>query len=111
MTADGKSNDPKYPNKLTFTLAQYPDALSYEKGADAMARTPVSKEVLGYVRNDGRYAKYKKATKEFVIYTIEHGEPIDITYFPCERSYWEDQKKKRGNEGYLHSIDPAKDVK
>lgn len=112
VTADGQSNDPKYPNKLTFTFEQFPTADAYEKAADALARTPVSKEVLGYVRNDGRYAKYKKATKELVIYTIEHGEPIDITYFPCERSYWDSQKEKKNEkEGYSHSIDSAKDVK
>ena len=112
VTADGKSNDPNYPNKLTFTFEQFPTPEEYEKAADALARTSVSKEVLGYVRNDGRYAKYKKATKELVIYTIEHGEPIDITYFPCERSYWDSQKEKKNEkEGYSHSIDPAKDVK
>ena len=112
VTIDGKSNDYQYPNKLTFTFEQFPTADDYEKAADMLARTPVSKEVLGYVRNDGRYAKYRKSTKELVIYTIENGEPIDITYFPCERSYWDEQKKKIfDKEGYSHSIDPAKDVK
>lgn len=111
VTEDGKSNDSRYPDKLTFTFKQFPDAESYEKAADALARTPVSKDVLGYVRKDGRYAKYKKATKELVIYTIENNKPVDITYFPCERSYWDIQKNKSGKEGYFSSIDPTKDVK
>lgn len=117
VTIDGKSNDPKYPNKLTFTYEQFPDSDTYEKAADKFARTPISSDVLGYIRQDGKHTKYKKSTKEFIVYNIENGIPIDITYFPCERSYWDNQKNKTDHSGnpskeaYLKSIDPEKDVK
>ena len=112
VTREGKSNDPKYPDKLTFTYEQFPNSIEYEKGADRFARTPLSSNVLGYVRIDGRYTKYNKETKEFIVYTIENGEPVDITYFPCERSYWENQKKdKQEKSAYLHKINPDEDVK
>ncbi len=111
VAPDKKLNDSEYRNKLTFTLSQFPNAVEYEKSADNLAKTPLSKDVLGYVRKDGKYAKYRKSTKEFVVYSVENGEPIDITYFLCERKYWDGQKKKEGGEGYFSSIDPEKDVR
>lgn len=111
VTKDGRSNDVQYPDKMTFTFNQFPNSRVYEEAADKLAKTPVGGDILGYVRRDGRYAKYKKSTKEFVVYKIENDEPIDITYFPCERSYWEKQKNKSGKEGYLCSIDPKTDMR
>lgn len=110
VTIDGESNDPAHPDKLTFTFEQFPDPDSYEAAAEKLARTPITEpNIRGYIRKDGKYSKYNVDTKEFTVYSIEHGEPVNITYFPCEPSYW--RKCLDTLYPWAAKIDPDKDVK
>lgn len=109
VSIDGKSKNPKYPNDICFTEKQYPDEISYEQGADKFARTPITDpHMTGYVRADGKYTKYNVKTLEFTVYSIENGQPVNITYYPCTRAQWQ-----RIIKSYppVANIDPKKDVK
>lgn len=109
VTKDGGTSDPKYPDMITFTWDRFPNQRVYEEAADKFARTPITDpNILGYIREDGKYMKYNKDTLEFTVYAIENNKPVNITYFPATRTQWESFKKRYP---YVSKIDPEKDVK
>lgn len=110
VTKDGGTSDPKYPDMITFTWKQFPNQRVYEEAADKFARTPITNsDIEGYIRTrDNKYMKYNKKTQEFTVYSIEHGQPVNITYFPCTIQQWKDIQYKYP---YSRDIDPKKDAK
>lgn len=81
-----------------FTSYEYPTSDDYEKGADEFARSDIrDKNIECFVDRNGKFHKYNRATDEFTVYSIENGEPINVSYYlftPDNGKRWEREKKK-----------------
>lgn len=92
--ADKRTNHREYE----FTTYEYPTSDDYERGADEFARSDIrDKNIECFVDKDGKFHKYNKATDEFTVYSIENGEPINISYYlftPDNGNRWQREKNK-----------------
>ena len=63
------------------------DVTAYDAAADRLSESPAGParseehDVVGFITRNGRYIKYKKSTKEFVVYLPRRG---IISYYPME---------------------------
>ena len=116
VTVGGETADPEHPNDKNFILGyDFPEKSEgglkeYDKAADDFARRRAvgitsnnSLDVVGFmetVKHNGRnrICKYCPMSKEFTTYTVENGEPINISYYYMNPERWERIKRdKRGS--------------
>lgn len=87
---------PLTPEELRGSKFERMTVDEYEEAADKLSETPAgparseTHDVVGFISKNRRYIKYKKSTKEYIIYTPNVGV---ISYYPLEY------------ESYLRQVD------
>lgn len=84
----------------------------YDIGADNLSKQPVytsnldsTDDVIGFVTTTGRIVKYRKSTKELVVYVAERDNNATISYYRAEPASY--MRKKRNLYG--REIQPEDD--
>lgn len=111
VTTGGETSDPNHPNDRNFVKGydfkekKEGGLQEYNKAADDLARRRAvgitsknTSDVVGFMeevlhRGRHRICKYCPQTREFTTYTVENGEPINISYYYMNPERWERLKK------------------
>lgn len=106
VNKEGKSINKFGREEPEFRTSRFPTKEKYNQAADAFARKPAKSSeqgrIVGFIDARGKHHKYDKKTREFTVYFLNNGDPVNISYYMLSNynRYLRDKAKN-----YDHEID------